>query len=450
MRKGALAFFVLTVVACARGVSVRQVPGHGGIAYDVRCPGNSEACLVKAAELCSSGHDVLGSEGHEQLLVQCRGDDRLRPATPSLDLADAAAQQQRTPEQIASGALRSIYLVKTPVGQGMGFCIRGGAIVTTLHVVTGQFVVFTLDSSGQRHRVTGVRAFDAARDLAVLDAAGLSPCLELAPSEMPAAGAPVVVVGNPHGSPGSHASGVIGGTRSASPELVLLQVDASISPGSSGNPVLNPEGKVVAVLINTLSTGHNLNFAIPVSTIRHMRDSVKASKGLITMSTFAAITAQPAAQPSAVSAASARRKRPAFPASVAGFALGISFPEAQKLCNDQLIGDSNFATCSFEPVDVPFANNNVSLRFEAGVLTRVYLRGNSWDDVTSVTLAKYGQPNLVEIRNGGSWIQGSGWKKGTASRATWWLDGGTLVVFSLDGRDLALLYVSAAVEPSRR
>ena len=247
----------------------------------------------------------------------------------------------------------------------MGFCIRGGAIVTSLHVVTGQFVVFTQDSSGQRHRVMGVRGFDAALDLAVLDAAALSPCLELAPSEMPAAGAPVIVVGGSQGSPSSHASGVIGAIRSASPELVLLQVDASISPGSSGNPVLNPEGKVVAMLVNTLSTGQSLNFAIPVSYIRDIRDSVKVSKGLITMSTFAAITAQPAAQPSSVSAASARKKRPAFPASVAGFAFGISFPEAQKVCNDQLTGDSNFATCSFKPVDVPFANNNVSLRFEA-------------------------------------------------------------------------------------
>jgi hypothetical protein len=168
---------------------------------------------------------------------------------------------------------------------------------------------------------------------------------------------------------------------------------------------------------------------------------------LITMSTFAAITAPFVPRPRWLPEPIEAKKRRAFPISVAGFSFGMSIPDAQQACNGKLAGDHSFATCSFKPVDVSYANNHVSMRFESGRLTRVYLRGNSWDDVTSATLARYGQPALVEIRNGGSWDAIKGWKKGTASRATWWLDGGMLVVFSQDGRDLALIYVSAVPEP---
>lgn len=440
MRRVLLALCMVVLPGCGSGVSGQQIPlPGGGHAYDLRCPGGLRSCQAKADQLCTRGHDVLRSDASGQLLVRCRGENQPLAAAPSATLPAPAATAERTVDQIVRAVRQSVYLVTTPIGRGTGFAIRGGRIVTNLHLVSGQYVIAVTDAQGQRRQVVGVRGFDSERDLAILDAGiAPSPGLDLAQPELPAAGVPVIVVGHPQSSQRPVSSGVISGIRSVGPELSLLQIDAPIALASSAGPVLNHEGKVIALLVGTPTSGGNLNAALPV---RYVKDSLTASTGLITMSTFAAITAQPAA-PSTAS----RRKKPAFPGAVAGLAFGMSITEAQQVCKSRLSGGASFATCSMEPVPIPFVNNNVSMRFESGRLRRIYLRISSWDDVTTAMLAKYGPPNLVEVRNGGSFAPGSIWKKATASRVTWWLEGGTLVVFSLDGRDLALIYISSADE----
>lgn len=42
-------------------------------------------------------------------------------------------------------------------------------------------------------------------------------------------------------------------------------MDAAISPGSSGGPVVNTRAEVVGIAVSTLRGGQNLNFAVPVS-----------------------------------------------------------------------------------------------------------------------------------------------------------------------------------------
>jgi hypothetical protein len=51
-----------------------------------------------------------------------------------------------------------------------------------------------------------------------------------------------------------------------------LQISAPISPGSSGGPVFNLKGEVLAISSFQLVEGQNLNFAIPVDEISKLRD----------------------------------------------------------------------------------------------------------------------------------------------------------------------------------
>jgi S1-C subfamily serine protease len=54
----------------------------------------------------------------------------------------------------------------------------------------------------------------------------------------------VLVIGNPEGLEGTVSNGLVAAIRK---DLGLIQITAPISPGSSGSPVLNEEGRVVGV-----------------------------------------------------------------------------------------------------------------------------------------------------------------------------------------------------------
>lgn len=48
-------------------------------------------------------------------------------------------------------------------------------------------------------------------------------------------------------------------------------MDAAISPGSSGGPVVNNHGEVIGISVSSFVSGQNLNFAIPIRYLRELR-----------------------------------------------------------------------------------------------------------------------------------------------------------------------------------
>jgi tetratricopeptide (TPR) repeat protein len=147
------------------------------------------------------------------------------------------------------------------VGFGTGFAIQNGKLVTNYHVVeNGQISV----QIGPVTIEAEVEKTDKLNDLAivVLKANASLPGLSLAKAT-PKAGEKIYVVGNPAGLEKSISEGLVSGTRSVNGQT-LIQVSAPNSPGSSGSPVLNASGEVVAIAAASLERGQNLNFAIPV------------------------------------------------------------------------------------------------------------------------------------------------------------------------------------------
>ena len=142
-----------------------------------------------------------------------------------------------------------------------GFVISStGAVVTNYHVVDSSteraVVVMTADS--HVYPVQRVLAASRADDLAILkvDAAGLQP-LPLADSAAAApVGSAVSVISHPDGRFYCYTAGVISRymkTESAGQQVEAVAVTADYARGSSGAPVLNNQGQVVAVVSSTES-----------------------------------------------------------------------------------------------------------------------------------------------------------------------------------------------------
>lgn len=151
---------------------------------------------------------------------------------------------------------------------GTGFYIDDhGTVVTNFHVIDGAAAVRVTDSSSQTYEVRGVSGHDKLQDLALLTVAvDRSPPLGIATTRAQV-GDEVIAIGNPLGLENTISTGIISGVRSMTENVVLYQITAAISPGSSGGPVLNPAGELVGITKATIESGQSLNFAIPTQTL---------------------------------------------------------------------------------------------------------------------------------------------------------------------------------------
>ena len=149
---------------------------------------------------------------------------------------------------------------------GSGFIVSSdGIIVTNFHVVASAEGVDVKLKSGKSYPVTGVVDYDPIKDICVLkiDARNLN-VIPLGNSDNLIQGQKVLVIGAPMGLEYSISDGLFSGTRDSFGQEVM-QFTAPISPGNSGGPLLNMQGKVVGITTFTNVGGQNLNFAVPIN-----------------------------------------------------------------------------------------------------------------------------------------------------------------------------------------
>ena len=191
-----------------------------------------------------------------------------------LTLVNTSIAFSQSAKEIAKNSLPStVSLVmednhKQPVSLGSGFIVADGKIVTNLHVIEGaKYGSVFVNGSSKKHKIEGYLAIDKENDLAILSVPSISDsALPLGNSSMPEVGERIYAIGNPKGLSGTISEGIISGIRNLEGKD-LIQITAPISPGSSGGPVIDNNGRVVGVAVGTLTSGQNLNFAIPTSTL---------------------------------------------------------------------------------------------------------------------------------------------------------------------------------------
>lgn len=206
----------------------------------------------------------------------CAAVPQLPPAQPAAaDPAAAAASAVASAESagVLRTAVRASVRVRTvgctSVRTGSGFAVDAHTLVTNAHVVAGaeQLQVDTWD--GHQLAVTG-SVTAAVADLAVVRTREALPATAPLADTDPVGGETVTVVGYPRGEALAKATGTITGPADDPLHTAaarVLQLEASVAPGSSGSAVVDGSGAVVGVLYAGATTGEDA-YAVPVSTLR--------------------------------------------------------------------------------------------------------------------------------------------------------------------------------------
>jgi S1-C subfamily serine protease len=185
--------------------------------------------------------------------------------------AGPAWAQQAPPPDILTRVSRSVVRISMvdgaeEQGNGTGFVVRkDGIVVTNHHVVDdagSDFVAIFRD--GTRRKVLGSLALDEEHDLALIRIEGGDyQALDVAPTAGIKVGQHVFLIGSSSGLDQSLGTGIVAALRpdgfpeewrkryrEAGRKIVagpILQHTASSSPGSSGSPIVDLQGNVVAV-----------------------------------------------------------------------------------------------------------------------------------------------------------------------------------------------------------
>jgi Tfp pilus assembly protein PilF len=168
---------------------------------------------------------------------------------------------------------------------GSGFAVRSdGIIATNYHVISEAhsakvtFYAKNLDVQMELD-VVGVVWFDKEQDVALIKVDGSDiPTVKLSNSESMLPGEDIYVISNPLGYTMSITKGLFNARRIGRDDIRWMQIDANISPGSSGGPVFNSKGEVIAIIkgTHTSDTGiaQNVNQSIPSEAFsNHVNDT---------------------------------------------------------------------------------------------------------------------------------------------------------------------------------
>ena len=246
------------------------------------------ARLVVASALLSA---ALASGGTVALLVATAP-----PASPA-GAATAAAVASATPvgatvtrldssdavTAVAAAAEPSVVTVaatgrgRDASAGGSGIVVSADGLILTTAVVAPSDTTYDILLADQRETTARVVASDAAHGLVLLraEATGLTPAT-IGSGATLTVGQLVVAVGSPLGEfTDTVTAGIVSGLdRSidlrdpSSGRRValdgLVQTDAAINAGSSGGPLLDAAGTVVAVIVTSAGDGQGIGFAIPI------------------------------------------------------------------------------------------------------------------------------------------------------------------------------------------
>jgi S1-C subfamily serine protease len=166
---------------------------------------------------------------------------------------------------------------------GTGFVIDGHRIMTAAHVIAFSTFVQVKRAGESKKYTANVEFVSHQADLAILtveDPSFFSNAAALAFDDLPNIQDRVSIIGYPTGGQEiSYSTGIVSRIETqeyaqSKEQFLAIQIDAPVNPGNSGGPAMIGN-KVVGIAMQTISSGQNLNYLIPVCVIEHFLVDIK-------------------------------------------------------------------------------------------------------------------------------------------------------------------------------
>ena len=229
---------------------------------------------------------AIGVAGRDTIGRAWRGMDSVNASSVAglTVLPQAVATQPGSSEQtiirVAQQASPTVVLVEQARGSGSGVVIRrDGVILTNAHVVGNARTVRVTLADG-RQLEGQVAGRDPTVDVAVVRVSSQNlPVAPLGDSDRLLVGQTAIAIGNPLGFERTLTAGVVSAfnrTIPGAPLEQLIQTDAAISPGNSGGPLLDSQGRVIGIntAVIRVEGAEGLGFAVPINLARQIAEQV--------------------------------------------------------------------------------------------------------------------------------------------------------------------------------
>jgi len=165
------------------------------------------------------------------------------------------------------------------IGQGTGFFISYNGIgISNYHVFQGgdSWVIKYGDNAYQS--IEKIYSYDKNQDFIIFKVErNPNNCIISLADNPPAIGEEIFVVGNPTGLEKTVTKGIVSAWRTLVSKNDHIQIDAAISPGSSGSPVIDLKGNVVAIATSKKPDCEMCNFALNIQLVKEAMETLKIS-----------------------------------------------------------------------------------------------------------------------------------------------------------------------------
>lgn len=167
----------------------------------------------------------------------------------------------------AEAIYHSVFVITTESSLGSGFAIGSNSILTNAHVVENAESIVAEAFDGALY-ACHLKLYSENLDIALLVVDGVSfTPISVADNAAVEIGDDVYAIGAPNSMAYTLTKGIVSSKeRKIGPEL-YIQIDASLSEGSSGGPLLNDKGEVLGINSRKVSNSEGIGLAIPMTVV---------------------------------------------------------------------------------------------------------------------------------------------------------------------------------------